>query len=296
MEFSSPELLARIKSVDYPAEDGTDARMLLHAYIGCLSFAELCGAIYFTLSSGPSIRLALRSRLLRLLREGCAETELQILVELVEQTAKLSNINKAIRQVIDAFHSVVLDYLPLPTKHSMLNRWADRGSSGAMARWLKATKDNSDLFNAHVALAYWRKTGDSRAAKSLAYQASTDVLRHVLPELVKEGEAGWIIARAIIRVGWADEESWEKIFADYPATYLYLCAKTSRNVTDDDAFELVKRCPSRYALSGDRGLAIWAVGQMGKVAVIDRLRDELGAWHQHEVREYEQHHSQEPPK
>jgi len=294
MPLSVPEILERITSVDQPPSYGSDTRMLLHAYIACLNFVDLCGAIFVTITGGPSIRLALRNRLLRLLRDTCTEVELEILVALVEQTAVLSDNQKAVRQVTDALHSATFDYLPLPTKQMVLNRWADRGTSGAMARWLKATRDNSDLFSAHVALAYWRASGDSRAAKSLAYQASSEVLRPIISELVEDGEPGWIIAKAIIRVGWAADESWEKIYAEYPATYLYLCAKTARDITDDEAFELVKRCPSSYAMSGDRGLAIWAVGQMGKVAVIDRLRDEVPLWQHNEVKEDEQRHFQEP--
>lgn len=45
-----------------------------------------------------------------------------------------------------------------------------------------------------------------------------------------------------------------------------------REISDDDAFALVWGCPD-IAIHGDRGLAIWAVGQMGKVAVLDRIPD-----------------------
>ncbi len=37
-----------------------------------------------------------------------------------------------------------------------------------------------------------------------------------------------------------------------------------------DAFDLVWVCPGN-AIHGDRGLAIWAIGQMGKVALLDRI-------------------------
>lgn len=275
MPLSVSEILERVESVNGSSSFGyIDGRSLLHAYIACLSFADLCSAIAITVSADSRIRLALRSRLLRLLREECTDAQLAILISLVERTIEISDANKAIRKVTDALYSAVFGFLPLPTRQMILDRWVDRGTSGGMARWLKATKENPESFDPLVARAYWRASKDYRAAKSLAYQASPEILRSIIPEIVKECAEGWIISKAIIRAGGADDASWEHIHAEHPATYLFLCARTARDVTDDEAFELVTRSPGGFALTGDRGLAIWAVGQLGKLAVLDRVRNE----------------------
>jgi hypothetical protein len=282
MKFAVNKLLERIISVGGSTPHEAEGGSLLHAYIACLSFADLCIAITMTLDS--PVNLALRSRLLRLLREGRTELEAKILVALIEQTAIASDADKALHRVVDALHSAVFAYLPLPTQQMLLDRWVDRGTRGAMARWLKVTNEHPALFDAKVALGYWRASKDPRAAKNPAYLASPETLAQVISELVDVCEEGWIVAKAIVRVGSADESSWELIRARNPATYLYLCARMMRPITDDEAFDLVCRCPGT-PIGGSRGLAIWAVGQMGMVAVLDRIQDALETLHERDAAE-----------
>ncbi|ODV26700.1 MAG: hypothetical protein ABT19_02660 [Rhodanobacter sp. SCN 68-63] len=140
-----------------------------------------------------------------------------------------------------------------------------------MARWLKATRAIPSLFDASVSLDYWRRTHDYRVAKSLAYQAPPEVLRSILDEIVANCEEGWIISKAIVRSGCDDEAIWQLVRTMHPATYLYLCAKQRREISDDDALDLVAAC-TNSAVEDQRGLAIWALGQMGKVLSLDRIR------------------------
>jgi hypothetical protein len=284
MKYLLPELLERIGAVGGQPSHETDRRSLLHAYVACLSYPDLCTAITMTLDGPVEARLVLRSRLLRMLREGCAELEPDSLVALVDQTAVASDADKALRQVADALHSAVFAHLPLPTQQMLLDLWVDRGTRGAMARWLKATKEHPALFDAEVALGYWRASKDARAAKSLAYQAPRETLMQIISELVDVCDEGWIIARAIVRAGSADASSWELVRARHPATYLYLCAQTRRPITDEEAFELVCRCPG-IAIVGGRGLAIWAVGQMGMISVLDRIREAAQTLHERDTAE-----------
>ncbi|MGC1548422.1 MAG: hypothetical protein WA777_07825 [Rhodanobacter sp.] len=237
-----------------------------------LTFDDLCAAIALSLAEPADIRLALRGQLLRLLGDSAAADQRDRLVVLVEETCTLSDANKALRQAVDALHSALIRYLPNAPQHLLLQRWISRGTRGAMARWLKAASDTPSLFDASVALAYWRATRDYRAAKSLAYQASPEALRPALSEIVAHCEEGWIISKAIVRSGCDDETIWNLIRAGHPATYLYLCAQLGREIVDDDAFDLVCACSSS-ALQGGRGLAIWAIGQMGNVALLDRIHD-----------------------
>jgi hypothetical protein len=294
METSFSELLERIEALGGQPPHGTDHRSLLHAYIACLSFKDLCRAIAMTLDRPADIRLALRSRLLRFLRETCSANDRATLETLVEQTAEASDEDRPLRQAVDALHSALFAYLALPTQQMLLERWVDRGTRGTMARWLKVSKEHSGLFDAQVALAYWRSSRDSRAAKSLAYQAPPETLTSILLELVHGCDEGWIIAKAIIRAGSADEAVWELIEERHPATFLYLCAQMNRTLNDDEAFELVYRC-SGLAVEGDRGLAIWAVGQMGMVGVLDRVHEAMETLHERDVAELLNRHTYVTP-
>ena len=264
-------ILNRIAAVAGQQPYVSDGQRLLHAYVACLTFDDLCAAIAQSLAEPADVRLALRSRLLRLLGDNPAADQRDLLVTLVEETGALSDADKALRQTTDALHSALIRHLPIATQHYLLERWIDRGTRGAMARWLKATRDTPSLFDASVALAYWRATRDYRAAKGLAYQASPETLRPILSEIVAHCEEGWIISKAIVHSGCDDEATWDLFRANHPATYLYLCAKLRREISDDDAFDLVWASPG-VAIHGDRGLAIWAIGQMRKVALLDRIR------------------------
>jgi hypothetical protein len=264
-------ILNRIAAVGGQSPCAGDVRSLLHAYVACLTFDELCAAIVQSLTEPVDVRLALRGRLLRLLGDNPAVGQRDRLVTLVVETSALSDTDKALQQTTDALHSALIRHLPITTQQYLLERWIGRGTRGAMARWLKATRDTPSLFDASVALTYWRATRDYRAAKSLAYQASPEVLRPILSEIVAHCEEGWIISKAIVHGGCDDEVTWGLVRANHPATYLYLCAQLRRDISDDDAFDLAWACPS-IAIHGDRGLAIWAIGQMGKVAVLDRIR------------------------
>lgn len=248
-----------------------DEGSLLHGYIACLSFEELCLAIVRTFTEPSDLRLALRRRLLRLLRERSPRDLDRVqLLNLIDRSRTLGGADAKMRSVVDALLSALFEYLPLPEQQSVLDAWVDRGTRGAAARWLKATKESPQLFDEVIALAYWRSSGDARAAKSLAYQASEPFLRNILAELLERCEEGWIISKAVMRAGAVDETVWSKIRERHPATYLYLCARMGRCISNSDALNLVCAC-SNAPMNETRGLAIWAVGQMGLFEVLDEI-------------------------
>ena len=144
MNFPLSKLLERINSVGEQASCGADPSNLLHAYAACLSFTDLCTAITVTLAGPVNIRLALRGRLLRVLREDRSESEAEILAALIEQTAAASGADRAHRQAVDALHSAVFAHLPLPTQQMVLDRWVDRGTRGAMVRWCDGAMAQGD--------------------------------------------------------------------------------------------------------------------------------------------------------
>ncbi|WP_210172569.1 hypothetical protein, partial [Paramesorhizobium deserti] len=248
----------------------TDRRSLLHAYIACLSLPDLCTAISASLDAPIRVRLALRRRLLRVLADE--SDDVGPVVKLVESTAVASDRARNLRRAADALHSEVFAYLPPNSQQMLLERWVDRGGRGAMARWIKAVKAHQIHFSAPIALSYWRASGDFRAAQALAYQAPSEFLRAIIPELVARCDEGWIIAKAMRRCGDTTTEVWEDLRQRHPATYLYICAHMGRIVSDEEALELVHRCKAGV-VDNERGLAIWAIGQMRKVAVLDRIVD-----------------------
>src|SRR5258706_5332765 len=133
------EKIERIRRHSARRGDHADERSLLHGYIACLSFEELCSTIIGTIAEPSDLRLALRGRLLRLLREGSRPDLDRIqLLDLVDRCRTLGRADVKMRPVVDALLSAVFEYLPLPEQQSVLDAWMDRGTRGAAARWLKA--------------------------------------------------------------------------------------------------------------------------------------------------------------
>ena len=119
-------------------------------------------------------------------------------------------------------------------------------------------------------MSLYSKSGDWRAAKLIAYRAEPALLAEILPEFVGSCGEGWIISRAALRADAVSEEVWASIRGAFPATYGYLCAKLGRHLDDEEAFALVSEADG--GALGDRGLAIWAVGQLGLWSVLDRVQ------------------------
>lgn len=259
-------------------------RNLLHAYIACLTFEELCEAICRRIEAPTPLRLALRSRLLRLLRLSDGE-HAERLSRLVDEAEAIHQRNHVLQTRVDALVSAIYSWLPIMKRQEVLERWADRGTSGTVARWLKASGGDDALFDPAAILAYWRRSRDPRAAKILAYQADPGFLREIIAELAAQCPEGWIVSKAALRTGTIEEEVWELIRQHQPASFAYLCAMTGRSLTEDEALQLVHEAPAGILSEDGRGLVIWAIGQLGMVSVLDRLarrresyaRDEVAA-------------------
>ena len=85
--------------------------------------------------------------------------------------------------------------------------------------------------------------------------------------MIEHCGAGWIVSRAVLRAPSLSDESWSAIRRKFPVSYAYLCAKTGRSLSEQEAFAIVEECEDWM----DRGLAIWAIGQLGMVSVLDRI-------------------------
>jgi hypothetical protein len=122
------------------------------------------------------------------------------------------------------------------------------------------------LFDEMAVMAYFRSSEDERATKRLASQASPAFLTKMLPELSDRCEQGWVVGKAAMRAKAVGDAVWPIIRSKHPATYVYLCAE----ISEAEALELILICPNSI-MDETRGLAIWAVGQMGLIRVLDEV-------------------------
>ncbi|MCS3498305.1 hypothetical protein M2189_002737 [Bradyrhizobium japonicum] len=280
-------MIDRIRAIAVEGLPHPDGGSLLHAYIACLSVSELCLAITATLDAPLKLRLALRRRLLRLLRDDqLNESDRKRVRDLIERSRATGLDNPASRRVIEALLSATFEFLPRPQQQSIIENWMDRGTRGAAARWLKAVAQVPALFDEAAVMAYFRSSYDERAARRLANQASPAYLAEILPELADNCEEGWIVSRAAMRAQTVDEAVWPIIRSKHPATYLYLCARRGRGVSEAEALELVMNCPNSI-MNATRGLAIWAVGQMGMIRVLDEIVARGEELHRRDLEEFD---------
>ncbi|MEY9463868.1 hypothetical protein [Bradyrhizobium ottawaense] len=280
-------VIRRIREIAAGELSHPDAGNLFHAYIACLSVPDLCRMITDTLAAPSKLRLALRRRLLRLLGDDRLDpNDRQQLSDSIERSRASARKDPAVRPAVEALLSAAFEFLAQPQQQSIIEAWIDQGTRGAAARWLKAVRQVPALFDETMVMAYYRSTGDERAARSLARQASPDFLAETLAELADGCEEGWIVSRAALRARAVADPVWPVIRSKHPATYLYLCARLRRKVTEAEALELVMTCPN-FIMNRTRGLAVWAVGQMGMTAVLDEIVERGDELHRLDMEELE---------
>ncbi len=257
----------RIRDMATATASGDElARNLLHAYVACLSFGDLANEAVAFLDGPAAARRAIRNRLTRLASTTATAAELG---DFAGRLMALNPVDRLSRTTTDTLLSFLYLHLPLPCRQAVLERWADRGGRGAAGRWLKAIGSDDTLFDGSTVLAYWRRSGDERAAKLLAYKAEPPFLEKVISELIAGVSEGWIVSRAAIRVGRLSDDDWGLVRAAFPATYAYLCAMLKRTLTSAEAIELVRAAGGGY--DRRRGLAIWAIGEIGLRQALDAI-------------------------
>lgn len=255
------------------------SRSLLHAYAACLTIEELCAAVVRTLDRSLTLSKAVDQAILnRLLRIGSDGRNREYLDQLGVHLLGLLPSTPKTRVRIDALLSQLYGFFLPPTRQAVLEQWRSRGTIGAGARWLRAISDDHLLFEIGEVLAYWRDTGDPRAAKLLAYRGDSTLLAEILPELIERCKEGWIVSRAAMNAGVVSEASWAAIRGKFPASYAYLCAKQRRHIGEAEALVLVRESGATWP-ANDRGLAIWALGQLGMWSALEQIRGMFPEFH-----------------
>jgi hypothetical protein len=258
------EKLARIRSLSQSDFYDIVASAFMRAYIGCLSIDELCDAAIATLKDPLPIHMAVRKRIARVCEDRQIDVD-HLAARLIAQEE-----DRQLRSRIDAsLTHLFLSFSPVQ-RMALLDRWQDKGTSSTRARWLKAINSDTMHYSDELIAQCWRNTHDPRAAKILADRAAPEVLRNLILDFIVNGVEGWIIGKAIRRAESIADEVWDALREQQPATYAYLCAKGMRQLSNDDAVQIVLDSPDDF-YSGGRGLAIWSLGQLGMEQALDEL-------------------------
>lgn len=254
---------------------GEVSRNLLHAYIACLSLDELCAVAKRTIDKATPIRMAIRGRMIRLARKG-DDGHVAVLDDLalwlISRDGDRTTVGAA-----EALLSHLYPFFSPAMRKRVIERWIDKGTRSAAARWLRALADDPLLFDIESVMRYWRDSRDVRAAKLIAYQANSSLLTSALPELVRNCDEGWIVSKAMQRASTIAEDEWAYVRQAFPATYAYLCVTTGRGLGEAEALSIIMESDFD-PVNNQRGLAIWAAGHLGLWSVLDAVsaeKDEL---------------------
>lgn len=243
-------------------------RNLLHAYIACLTADELRAATLLTLEADQVLARAFRTRLVRLGRDGGNTGELD---KLSKDLITHPPSGRRAGPRMESLLSAIYPYLSASARKVLLDRWIDRGNRSSANRWLKAMAGDDLLRDVDLIWGEWLVTHDPLAAKLFIQHASETRIAGALPELVAHAGEGWLISKAALKAPSLSEESWQAIRQNFPATYAYLCAKSDRPLLGCEAIAIVEE--SIGGPFGDRGLAVWSIGQMRMIEVLDQLSE-----------------------
>ncbi len=241
---------------------------LLHAFMACLSTAELCSAAEMLLDSNTKVYSAIRTRLRRIARKDENMIQLDDLATRLLTTWASSPSH---RRRIDSMLSLLYEHFSAPTRKDVLDFWLGRGSSDARARWLKAFSRDETLLDYNLIYEYWSETQDWRAAKVIAYEGDVALVLRMLKQIGRADDKGWIISRAIIRLEGRCEFDWSSFKLNHPGSYAYVCSQIGRHIAEEEAYEIVQRC--KLGFDGDLGLALWSFGQMGFWSVLEQVSE-----------------------
>lgn len=257
--------LGRIEACTIHLRDDL-GRNLLHAYVACLSAAELRTATLRYLEADKVLIRALRTRLIRVGNDGRDTSELDGLsADLIALPVK----GRIVGPRTDSLLSAIYPFLSVEARKAILERWIDRGNKAAAARWLKALANDALLLDVELAWVEWQASRDPLPAKIFIQHAAGARIAEALPELIAHAGEGWLVSKAALKAPTISEDSWRSIRGKFPATYAYLCAKLHRPLNEAEALAIVEETTG--GPFGARGLAIWSIGQMGMVVVLDEL-------------------------
>lgn len=237
-----------------------------HSYIACLNNEEIAKAILETLEvSGELYPVLLRAASRR--SESCIVPEYKAVSKALMRNWETAGRRRA---RIDSALAAIYPGIQAPDRQIVLDFWYSRQTKGSLSRWFKALSNDTFLFSWDAIFDYWFETNDMSAAKLIAYEAPEHRLEEILWDLVKTETEGWIIPRAIIRTKPKDQDLWNLLEETYPATFAYVSVKLNKRLTQEDCKKAIL---SESGTTNQRGLAIWAAGQMGYWSVLEDIEE-----------------------
>jgi hypothetical protein len=257
--------LGRIEACTLHLRDDL-GRSLLQAYVACLSAQELRTATLRYLEADQVLIRALRTHLIRVGSDGGNTSELDRLsADLIAQPVK----GRRVGPRTDSLLSAIYPFLSVGSRKVILERWIDRGNKATAARWLKAMTNDVLLLDVELAWREWQASRDPLPLKVFIHHAASARIAEALPELIAHAAEGWLVSKAALKASTISEDSWRSIRKNFPATYAYLCAKLHLPLNEADALAIIEETTG--GPFGARGLAIWSIGQMKMIVVLDEL-------------------------
>ncbi|RMI21390.1 hypothetical protein DA102_002230 [Sinorhizobium meliloti] len=190
-----------------------------------------------------------------------------LLDDLVSRLLQTGELERKERVRREAVLSHVYSSLSPSSRRDVLDWWYARAGGDAMRRWMKAISNDAFHFSLGEVRRYWETSKDDRAAQILVDKGQPEEVAEFLPYFIQVGVPGWLLSRATLKATNISELTWSDIRRAYPVSYLYLCAKTARAISDDDAIEILKEADPLE----QRGLAIWSVGQLGRWHLLEQI-------------------------
>lgn len=146
--------------------------------------------------------------------------------------------------------------------------WLSDRYADSKKKFIAVARRRQDLREVEAVFEYWRRTEDKSAIKYLVYHAPVEWLHEHIEPLLERSLEPWLISRLLLRLADRDKNIIERVRTSDPITYLYLCAKTNRRLSNPDAMKLFL---SGVADTDRRGLALWAIGRLGLWDVLQEL-------------------------
>jgi hypothetical protein len=137
--------------------------------------------------------------------------------------------------------------------------WLSDRYADSKKRVISLVSKSLSFGGTEIILAYWKKTGDRLALKHLIYDTPLEWLRDNFEDFLGFDIEPWLISKLFLRLSQILPGIIERAREQDPITYLYLCAKTGKKISDNEAKELFFNNLEEER----RGLALWAIGTMG---------------------------------
>lgn len=238
---------------------------LEHAFAACLTPQELFDA----LNQREKLRSRSRHVLLNATEKLTTTPEIQELSsQLAHKLIENTRSNYRETQSTNNILFRIFELLGEDTQSAVISFWLADKYADSKQRFIKLARKRGGIGGADVIFAYWQKTRDNMAAKHLIYDSPLTWLMDRVESFMAADLEPWLTSRLLLRLSELDPEIIERIRDSDPITYLYLCAKTGRELFASTAAELFF---ASTANRDRRGLALWALGTMGHWETLEMI-------------------------